>query len=175
MEECKMSEDDANRAKSDVTQAEIAKKAEEAKLAMTQRVEEAKRKILEERDAMRKGATKISAQMLKGITYEEEYPIKLIGGNVGLLTIRPLAEGEIIQIFSDIGIDRLNAMGQSDQLNVEDYEFFWSVVSASSGIEKDLIKKTFAVGESSIVGQHILEMSGFGANAGDKLEKFPIK
>lgn len=150
-----------------------AKAAEEARLASAKRVEEAKQKIMLEREAMRKEGTKISAKMLQGITYDEEYPVKLIGGKIGLLTIRPLAEGEIIQIFSEIGVDRLNQMGQSDQLKVEDYEFFWSVVSASSGIPKDLIKKTFAVGESSIVGQHILEMSGFGANAGDKIEKFP--
>ena len=167
-----MSVDDANKkAETDIN----VPTDEEKRLATIKRVEDAKAKIQAERDELRKGASKISAQMLKGITYEEEYPVKLVGGNVGLLTIRPLAEGEIIQIFSEIGIDRLNKMGASDQLKVEDYEFFWSVVSASSGIPKDLIKKTFAVGESSIVGQHILEMSGFGANAGDKIEKFPSK
>jgi predicted Holliday junction resolvase-like endonuclease len=168
--------DDAKKAETDATaKAEEAKRAEDARLATAKRVEEAKQKIQAERELMRKEGTKISAKMLQGITYEEEYPVKLIGGNVGLLVIRPLAEGEIIQIFSEIGIDRLNKMGTSDQLKVEDYEFFWSVVSASSGIPKDLIKKTFAVGESSIVGQHILEMSGFGANAGDKMERFPSK
>lgn len=168
-----MSVDDANKAEPDTSVAPISD--EEKRLAALKRVEDARNKIQAEREEMKKGATKISAQMLKGITYEEEYPVKLIGGSVGLLTIRPLAEGEIIQIFSEIGIDRLNKMGTSDQLKVEDYEFFWSVVSASSGIPRDLIKKTFAVGESSIVGQHILEMSGFGANAGDKIERFPSK
>ena len=141
--------------------------------AQAARVEEARAKMFAEREELKKRATKITAKMLKGVAYHEDYPVKLINGTVGLLQITPLAEGQIIQIFSEIGLDRLSALGESEQLDLKDYEFFWSVVSASSGLDQELIKKTFAVGESSIVGQRILEMSGFTAGAGEELENFP--
>lgn len=140
---------------------------------MEDRVEDARKKIVAEREAMRLNAPKLTKQMLQGVEYEEDFPVKLANGEVGLLTIRAMAEGELVEVFADMGLERLGNLGQSSELSVEDYDFFWSVVAASTGYPKSLIKRTFAMGESSIVGQRILEISGFGANTGDQVEKFP--
>jgi len=141
--------------------------------AMEDRVDAARNKIIAEREAMRVNAPKLTKQMLQGVEYEEEFPVKLANGDVGLLTIRAMAEGELVEVFADMGLERLGNLGQNSELSVEDYDFFWSVVAASSGYPKALIKRSFAMGESSIVGQRILEISGFGANTGDQVEKFP--
>lgn len=139
---------------------------------MAKRVEQAKKKILQEREDMKKGAIKLTAKLLKGIKYEEEFPVKLVNGQIGLITIRPLAEEEMITIFDDLGLDRVSNMGQGSGLSLEDYEFFWSVVAASSGFDKKIIKTTFAMGESAAVGQRILEISGMIETAPDEVEKF---
>ena len=44
---------------------------------------------------MKLKAVKITEKLLKGTTLIEEVPVKLIGGTIGLLTIRALGEGEI--------------------------------------------------------------------------------
>ena len=140
---------------------------------MENRVEAARRSIVAEREEMKKNAPKLTKKLLQGVEYEEDFPVKLANGDVGLLTIRAMAEGELVSVFSDMGLERLGNLGQNTELSVEDYDFFWSVVSASSGLPKELIKRTFAMGESSIVGQRILEISVFGANSGEQVEKFP--
>jgi len=141
--------------------------------AMAERVEAAKKKIIAEREEMKKGAVKLTAKLLKGIKYEEDFPVKLVDGTRGLLTIRPLAEEEMITIFDQLGGERMQNMGSSDGLSLEDYEFFWAVVSISSGMDTKLIRSTFAMGESAVVGQRILEISGMVDGASDQVETFP--
>lgn len=140
--------------------------------AMAQRVEEARLKIIAEREEKRAGAVKITAQLLKGIDYEEEVVVRLVNGQYGLLTIKPLAEGKIIELFAELGINRLENLGQSGKLSLEDYDFFWSIVALSSKIDKELLKSTFAVGESSIVAQRVLKISGFTEGTSEEVESF---
>ena len=143
--------------------------------AMAERVEAAKRKIIAEREEMKKGAVKLTAKLLKGIRYNEDFPVKLIDGTRGLLSIRPLAEEEMVTIFDRLGVDRVSNMGKGDGLSLDDYEFFWTVVAVSSGIDIDLIKQTFSMGESAAAGQRILEISGMVESAPDEVERFPEK
>ena len=143
--------------------------------AMAERVEAAKNKVIAEREAMKKGAIKITAKLLKGIIYEEDFPIKLVNGDVGLITLRPLAEEEMVQIFEQLGTERIEKMGKSNSLTIEDYEFFWAIVAVSTGLDKNLIKKTFAMGESAVAGQRIMELSGMVESSGTDVERFPEK
>lgn len=141
--------------------------------AIEERVKYAEKKIRADREEMKKKAVTISLELLKGVEYKEEFPVKLVNGTIGLLTIRPLSEGEVIEIFSKMGMDRINKLGKEG--SIEDYEFFWHLCSTSSGIPIDLIKKTFAMGESAVVGERVLELSGFSDNTEKELESFPEK
>mgnify|MGYP006909287365 CR=1 FL=1 len=149
------------------------KSNEERIQAIENRVENARQKIVADRAEMRKKAVAVSLELLNGIEYKEDFPVKFINGTIGLLVIRPLAEGEIIEIFSKMGMDRINRMGKSG--TIEDYEFFWHLCSASTGFPIELIKKTFAMGESAVVGERILEMSGFSEKSEENMESFPEK
>jgi hypothetical protein len=145
----------------------------EKDIAMAKRVEEAKTKIIADREAMKKGAVKITAKLLKGVSYTEQFPVRLVNGTVGLITIRPLAEEEMITVFDQLGVERMQNMGGSDGLSLDDYEFFWTIVSIASKLDKKLIKQTFAMGESAAAGQRILEISGMIDSAGTDVERFP--
>ncbi len=147
-----------------------AERLEAAKL----RVEEAKQEYLDRRKKHKGKALKITRELLGGIDIKDVVYVKLVNGEFGELEIRPLAEGEIIQIFSDIGFDKIEQIGQGE-FSIQDYEFFWSVVSASTGIPKELIRKTFAIGESALVGNRILELSGFAEGTAEEIESFPKK
>jgi len=138
------------------------------------RVEEAKKIYLERRSKYKGKALQITHELLEGIDVHDTVYVKLINGEIGELLIRPLAEGEVIQIFSEVGFDRIEELGQGE-FDIKDYEFFWSVVSVSTGIPKDLIKKTFAIGESALVGNKILELSGFAEGVPEEIEFFPEK
>jgi len=142
------------------------------KQASAERVQAAKVKIQKKKKVDKAKGIRITAKLLKGKSVTDEVPVKLITGEVGLLPIRALGEGEIIEIFADVGMDRINNMG-SGELDAKDYDFFWSLVSVSSGIKKALIKQSFALGESAKAGQAVLELSGFGADAETEVESFP--
>ena len=152
-----------------------AEKLEAEKLEATRlRVEEAKKIYLERKSKYKGKSLQITRELLEGIDTHDTVYVKLINGEIGELVIRPLAEGEVIEIFSEVGFDRIEELGQGD-FAIEDYEFFWSVVSISTGIPKDLIKKTFAIGESALVGNKILELSGFAEDVPEEIESFPEK
>lgn len=146
------------------------KKLEAAKA----RVDEAKKIYLERKNKYKGKALQITQHLLEGIDAHDTVYVKLVNGEIGELVIRPLAEGEVIQIFSEVGFDRIEELGQG-KFDIKDYEFFWSVVSISTGIPKDLIKKTFAIGESALVGNKILELSGFAEGVAEEIESFPEK
>lgn len=143
------------------------------KEAMATRVQDARIRILAEREDKKKGAVKLTNKLLKGISYKEEIPVRLVTGDYGLLEINALAEGDIVEIFDEVGLSTLQASGEEGGFSKEQYNFFWSLVAASSGLDKKLIKKTFALGESAIVGQVILQISGFGDTAAEDVETFP--
>jgi hypothetical protein len=145
---------------------------DEEKSAMADRVQEARFKILEDRKELAKGAVKLTNKLLKGVGYKEEIPVRLITGEYGLLEINALAEGEIVEILDEVGLSNLQAKGE-DAFSKEQYNFFWALVAASSGLDKKLIKKTFALGESAVVGNVILQISGFGEGAAEEVESFP--
>ena len=145
---------------------------EEARL----RVEEKKQEFIARKEKYKGKALRITAELLEGIDFEDTVFVKLKNGEVGELTIRPLGEGEIIKIFDDVGFEAIEDMTKDeDSFDLKDYQFFWAIVSASSGLPIDLIKKTFAIGESASVGNVVLEMSGFSPDAGDVVEGFPEK
>jgi len=132
-----------------------------------------KKKQWEDRKKKFKGkAIKISNELLQGIQYSEEAYVKLFDGTIGEVDIRPLAEGEMMAILADVGLDMFEGLGENDKFDAEDYSFFWSIVSASTGLDKDLIKKTFAVGESATLANRILEISGFSPDAEQEIEDF---
>ena len=135
------------------------------------RVAEKKTEWQTRKEKFKGKAVKISNEILKGIDLSENAYVKLIDGSVGEVVIRPLAEGEMMGIIADVGIDVLQELGKS-QFSIKDYDFFWSIVSASTDLEKELIKKTFAVGESAILGNRILEISGFASDTEQQIEDF---
>ena len=151
---------------------EIEKLEAEKLEAVRLRVEEAKKIYLERRSKYKGKSLKITQDLLEGIDVTDIVYVKLINGEIGELVVRPLAEGEVIHIFSEVGFDRIEELGQG-KFDIKDYEFFWSVVSISTGIPKELIKKTFAVGESALVGNKILELSGFAEGTAEEIESFP--
>jgi len=138
---------------------------------MASRVEEARKKIMAEREEFKKKAPKITQQLLKGIEYKEDVVVKLKDDSYGVLTISALGEGEVLDIMNKFGIGRLSKMGEDD-INIENFEFFWNLIEASSGLPKKAIKTNFAIGESPIVGMRILEISGFGRNVEKETESF---
>lgn len=141
------------------------------KEAMAARVKDARIRILAEREDKKKGAVKLTNKLLKGVGYKEEIPVKLVTGDYGLLEINALGEGKIVEIFDEVGL--ANLQSSEEGFSKDQYNFFWSLVAASSGLDKKLIKKTFALGESAIVGQVILQISGFGDTAAEDVESFP--
>ena len=143
--------------------------------AMAQRVEEARKRMFADRDKHRANAAKITAELLNGIDIKEDIVVKLINGQYGLLELRPLAEGEIVKIFSSVGIGKITKLSASGEFSMDDYDFFWSLVSASSGIDKELLKKTLVMGESSIAAQKILELSGFSPDSNKEIDSFPTQ
>jgi len=151
---------------------EIEKLEAEKLEAVRLRVEEAKKIYLERKSKYKGKSLKITQDLLEGIDVTDIVYVKLINGEIGELVVRPLAEGEVIHIFSEVGFDRIEELGQG-KFDIKDYEFFWSVVSISTGIPKELIKKTFAVGESALVGNKILELSGFAEGTAEEIESFP--
>jgi hypothetical protein len=144
--------------------------------AMSKRVEDARKKVLAERESLKGKATKITAEILLGVDYKEEIVIKLIDGTYGLLEIHPLGEGQIIDTFAQMGgekMKRFTNITAETTLSPEDYDFFWTIVSISSRIDKELLKKTLVLGESSYAAMKVLEISGFGANTDKELDSFP--
>ena len=146
---------------------------EENRKAAQERIEKARSKITEERKVLAKDAPKISAQLLEGTNYSEEIIVMLKTGAYGKLEISALSEGELLEAFAVLGMDKLQNLGEDEtEFQVEDYEFFWKLIALSTGFDKELIRKSFAMGESSMVGQRILEISG---GAGNDVETFPEK
>lgn len=139
---------------------------------IAKRVEEQKRVWLERKTKHKGKAIQISNEILKGIDLTEEAYVKLVNGEYGEVTIRPLAEGEMMALLSDIGFNVLEGIGAKDEFNTEDYNFFWAVVSVSTGLDKELIKKTFAMGESATLANRILEISGFGIELEEEITDF---
>jgi len=116
-------------------------------------------------------AIKLSEEILQGIAYEELAYVKLFDGTIGEVTIRPLAEGEMMSVLAQIGMDKLDNFGSGD-FTEEDYDFFWTIVSVSTGLKKESIKKTFAVGESAIIANRIMDISGFSEDVEGEVEDF---
>ena len=146
----------------------------EAREAARERIEAKRDEFKARREAYKGKAVQITAELLEGIDLRDTVFVKMINGDIGELTIRPLGEGEIINLFAKVGFDRLQDIGSEERdFDVKDYEFFWELVSISSGLPVELIKKSFAVGESASVGNVILEMSGFSEDVEDEVEGFP--
>jgi len=144
----------------------------EMKEQIEARVAEKKAEYLNRKEKFKGKAIKISEEILKGIEYTELAYVKLVNGQMGEIDIRPLAEGECMAIFAEVGLDVVETIGSGEFNNIEDYMFFWSVVSQSTGLPIDLIKKSFAVGESAILAVRILEMSGLSETAETEVEDF---
>jgi|SaaInl8_200m_RNA_FD_contig_21_933352_length_648_multi_5_in_0_out_0_1 hypothetical protein len=152
----------------------MSKKEIERKEAQ-ERVEAARKKILEDRRGLVESSPKISKQLLEGVEYTEEIVVKLKDGSYGVLDISCLSEGELLEAFTVLGLDKLDGLGNAEdesKFSVDDYKFFWKLISLATDLDVKLISKTFAMGESSMVGQRILEISGA---SGDNVEKFPEK
>lgn len=154
------------------TKKQLAKeKVEKERLeAMALRVDAAREKLRRDREAFKAKAPLLTAEILQGIDYSEEAVVKLKDGSYGKVVIRPISEEEGIGIFAKI--DRESLVKESEDLALEDYEFFWTIVSISTGLPADLIKKSFAIGESAMLGARILEMSGITEKSGDEVEDF---
>jgi len=147
---------------------EITKEKQEE---ISNRVAEKKAEYDARKKANQGKAIKLSAEILQGIDFSEEAYVKLVDGRIGAVQIRPLGEGEMMSVLSKVGMEALEGFGQG-QLTEKDYDFFWSVVALSTGYKKDLIKKTFAMGESATLANRIMEISGFGAGVEDEIEDF---
>ena len=146
---------------------EINRKAE-----IEARVAEKKKEWDARKEKYKGKAFKISNELLKGIDFSEEAYVRLVNGDYGEVTIRPLAEGEMMEILSEVGLEVLEGLNQKGQFSTKDYDFFWTIVSISTRLEKELIKKTFAVGESATLANRILEISGFTPDADKEIEDF---
>jgi len=142
------------------------------KVEIEKRVAEKKAEWEARKTKLKGKAFKISNEILNGIDLSEIAYVNLINNTVGEVTIRPLAEGQMMQIIADIGLDVLQGLGSKSEFTAKDYDFFWSIVSASTGLDKELIKKTFKIGESAILGNYILEMSGFATETEKEIEDF---
>lgn len=146
---------------------------EENRKAALERVENARKKMQEDREKFAKDAPKITKQLLEGVNYKEEIPVLLKNGDYGILEISALSESELLEAFAVLGMDKLQSLGEDGaELGIEDYDFFWTLIALSTGLDKELIKHAFAMGESSMVGQRILEISGA---TGEDVETFPEK
>lgn len=138
------------------------------------RIEDARKKILTDREKFRGEASKLTNELLIGTDYTEDVIVKLISNpqKYGTVTIRPLSEGEMIGIFAKFGPDKMNSIGKN---RIEDYDFYWSVVEKSTGLDLNAMKKSFVMGESVIMGDRVLEISGLGPETGAEVESFPKK
>ena len=143
----------------------------EIKDEIESRVAEKKAEYLARKDKYKGKALKISEEILLGIQYTETAYVLLFNGQMGEVEIRPLAEGETMAIFAEVGLDVIETIGQGN-FDAKDYDFFWAVVSQSTDLPIDLIKKTFAVGESATLATKILEMSGFSDSTETEVEDF---
>ena len=139
--------------------------------AQEERVKSAKAQYLDRKNKYKNIAVKISEELLKGIDLREDAYVKLITGQIGVVTIRPLAEGEIMEVFGYVGLTNIENIG-SGGFKTEDYDFFWTLVSVSTGLPKELIKTTFAMGESATLATRILELSGFSGTPEEEIEDF---
>ena len=146
-------------------------KEEKEREAISNRVADKKAEYDARKKAYAGKAIKLSAEILQGINYEEEAYVKLVNGTVGAITIRPLGEGEMMKVLSQVGLDALEKFGQTE-LTEKDYDFFWSIVSIATEYPKELIKKTFAMGESATLANRIMEISGFAEGVDKELEDF---
>jgi len=145
---------------------EKAKQREEA----LKRIAEARERILEQRRKQVKDAPKITQQLLEGVNYTEEIPVMLKDGSYGMLEISALSEGELMEAFKVLGAEKLSRIDEENVFDIDDYDFFWTLIALSTGLDKELIKKSFRSGESVTVGQRILQISGVG---GEEIESFP--
>jgi hypothetical protein len=129
-----------------------------------ERIDAARRKIQDERKGLLDKAPLITKQLLEGTNYKEKMVVKLKTGDFGVMEISSLGEGDLIEAFEILGLDRLEDTEEDVKFEVTDYDFFWTLIEKSTGFEKKLLKKSLAMGESSIVGQRILEISGAAGN-----------
>jgi len=136
------------------------------------RIEEARKKIMLERERFKGKVPQITNQLLEGVNYSEDVIVKLKDGSYGNLKISSLSEGQLLDAFAVLGMDKLQEIESGGDLDIKDYDFFWTIVSMSTELDKELIKKTFASGEAAWVAQKILEISGA---AGEDIESFPEK
>jgi len=133
---------------------------ETRKKEIAERVEKARQKMMAERRLLMEDAPLITAQLLKGIDYEEPIVVRLKNGEYYKMMIKPLSEAQLLAVFEEIGSERMEKLGTGDTLSIADYNLFWNIVAISTGLEKEDIKKGFAMGESSFAAQRILEISG---------------
>ena len=144
----------------------------ERKAEIEARVAEKKAEWEARKQKYKGNAIKISNEILKGIDFSEEAYVKLVNGTFGEVTIRPLAEGEMMEVLSQVGLEALEGLDKKAEFKSEDYDFFWIIASVSTGLDKELIKKTFAIGESATLANRILEMSGFTPETEEEIEGF---
>ena len=141
--------------------------------AMAKRVDEARKTLRAKRESVKAKAPLLTREVLEGIDYSEEAVVKLVNGKYGKVIIHPLAEGVGIGAFAKLDLSGLRDVDKpSNSFTKEEYEFFWSIVAASTGLPVKLIKKTFAIGESALLTERILEMSGLGPETEDEVEDF---
>ena len=133
---------------------------QENREAVAKRVEEQRKKMALERKKMLGTAPKITEQLLGGIDASEDIVVKLKDGSYGVLTIFPLSEEQLITIFAEFGTEKISKLGSGQSLGLEDYDFFWKILAASTGFKQKLLSGSLAMGESSIAAQRVLEISG---------------
>jgi len=145
---------------------------EERTKEMANRVEDARKKVMAEREEKRKNAPQITAQLLEGVDYSEEVVVKMVDGTYGTLAIHPLGEGDVVEAFNKFGPGSSSTLDVEDALNLKNYRLLWEIVSLSTGFPIDLLKKKLAMGESPIIVEKIFAISGMSTESETEVESF---
>jgi len=120
------------------------------------RVEEARKRIQAEREKLLKEAPKLTAELLQGVAVSEEVPVRLKNGKFAKITVHALSEGDMLEALASK--PNLNL----GNLTISDYDVLVKIATKATDFDEEQLKQGLAFGESAVIANKALELSGFG-------------
>jgi len=127
---------------------------------LAKRVEEARRKRLEQRKKIAAEAPRLTKQMLEGAKYSEDVVVKLKDGRWAKVEVHALSEKDMLEVLRKKGRE----LRFDREITIDDYDMFLDIAEKATPPEftREVLAKGLAFGESAVIATKALELSGVG-------------
>jgi len=127
---------------------------------LAKRVEEARRKLLEQRKKIAAEAPRLTKQMLEGAKYSEDVVVKLKDGSWAKVEVHALSEKDMLEVLRKKGRE----LRFDREITIDDYDMFLDIAEKATPPEftREVLAKGLAFGESAVIATKALELSGVG-------------